>query len=140
MKNKINIFTDGGARGNPGPSAIGVHIEDKEGGKISEISKTIGSGTNNTAEYMAVIEGLSWTLKNIHSLKISEVSFFMDSQLVCSQLTGVFKVKNSNIRSYIFKIRELEAEIKIPIFYNHIPREKNKKADALVNKALDTGL
>lgn len=141
MIKKLNIYTDGGARGNPGPSAIGVHIEDEKGKEVESIGKKIGNTTNNTAEYKAVIEALFWIIENKE--KFSEdtiINFHLDSLLVCSQIKGLFKVKNADLRIYLFKIRELETEIKNPIFYTHIPREKNKKADALVNKALDMGL
>lgn len=138
MIRKLNIFTDGGARGNPGPSAVGVYIEDENGKEITGIGKTIGIATNNTAEYKAVIEGLLWIVKNKEKLlENTIINFYLDSLLVCSQIKGLFKVKNADLRAYLFEIRELEAEIKNPIFYTHIPREKNKKADALVNKALD---
>ena len=138
MIRKLNIFTDGGARGNPGPSAVGVYIEDENGKEITGIGKTIGIATNNTAEYKAVIEGLLWIVKNKEKLlENTIINFYLDSLLVCSQIKGLFKVKNADLRAYLFEIRELEVEIKNPIFYTHIPREKNKKADALVNKALD---
>lgn len=137
----LNIYTDGGARGNPGPSAIGVYIEDEKGKEVESIGKKIGNATNNTAEYKAVIEALLWIIENKE--KFSEdviINFHLDSLLVCSQIKGLFKVKNADLRIYLFKIRVLETEIKNPIFYTHIPREKNKKADALVNKALDMSL
>lgn len=140
MINHLNIYTDGGARGNPGPSAVGVYIEDDKGRKIESIGRTIGVATNNTAEYKAVIEALLWIVKNKE--KFSEhtvINFHLDSLLVCSQIKGLFKVKNADLRTYLFEIRQHEAEIKNPIFYTHIPREKNKNADALVNKALDMG-
>ncbi|MEK7559040.1 MAG: ribonuclease HI family protein [Patescibacteria group bacterium] len=141
MIKTLNIFTDGGARGNPGPSAIGVYIEDEEGKEIARIGKTIGIATNNTAEYKAVIEALSWTVENKEKLsKETIINFHLDSLLVCSQIKGLYKIKNADLRTYLFRIRELEAEIESPLFYTHIPREKNKKADDLVNKALDTGL
>lgn len=140
MIKKLNIFTDGGARGNPGPSAIGVYIENEKGEEVIGIGKEIGTATNNTAEYKAVIEAFLWIIENKE--KFSEdtiINFYLDSLLVCSQIKGLFKVKNADLRIYLFKIRQFEAEIKNPIFYTHIPREQNKKADALVNKALDMG-
>lgn len=137
----INIYTDGGARGNPGPASIGVYIEDDQKSKIFEFGRTIGVATNNTAEYQAVIDALEWLIKNeelVH--KNRDINFYMDSNLVCSQINGTFKVKNSNLRDLLFKIREKEAQIKINVRYFHIPREKNKKADKLVNMALDNEL
>ena len=137
---KISIFTDGGARGNPGPAALGVFIEDENKQELARIGKTIGEATNNVAEYSAILEGLNWALKNKEKHNIESISFYMDSQLACSQLTGVFKVKNSKIREFVFEIRQMEAQLKLPIFYAHIPREKNLKADFMVNFALDNML
>lgn len=141
MIKKLNIFTDGGARGNPGPSAIGVYIENEKGEEVISIGKEIGTATNNTAEYKAVIEAFLWIIENKEKFSESTViNFYLDSLLVCSQIKGLFKVKNADLRTYLFEIRQLEAEIKNPIFYTHIPREKNRKADALVNKALDMAI
>lgn len=136
--NALNVFTDGGARGNPGPSAIGVYITDQNDKEIAGFGKEIGIATNNVAEYKAVLEALSWIIENKESLeKNTKINFFLDSNLVCSQISGLFKVKNSKLRILLFSVRQKEAEIGIPIIYNYIPREQNKKADALVNIALD---
>lgn len=138
MTNNINVFTDGGARGNPGPSAIGVYIESADGKIISGFGKTIGVATNNVAEYKAVIEALSWIIENKKSMSDdAKVNFFLDSKLVCSQIIGLFKVKNVDLRNLLFDVREREAQINLPIYYKHIPREQNSKADAFVNEALD---
>lgn len=134
----MNVYTDGGARGNPGPASIGVYIEDDKNSKIFEFGKPIGVATNNTAEYWAVIEALDWLIKNKLLVERNrDINFYMDSNLVCSQITGLFKVKNSNLRELLFKIREKEAQIKADIRYFHISRERNTKADRLVNLALD---
>lgn len=135
MRN-ISIYTDGGSRGNPGEAGIGVFIKDEKQA-LAKIGKKIGIATNNVAEYAAVIEALSWILENREKLNDFQINFFMDSQLVYSQIIGIYKIKNDNLRKLLFKIREKEAEIKLDINYNHIPREKNKEADALVNMALD---
>lgn len=132
----ISVYTDGGARGNPGPAAIGVFVE-KDNQELVAIGKTIGEDTNNGAEYKAVIEGLTWLIENKEKVSESNIIFYVDSQLVSSQLQGIFKVKNARIRELIFVIREKEAELAMPVNYIHIPREKNKKADLLVNLALD---
>ncbi len=141
MTKSINVFTDGGSRGNPGPSAIGVYIEDNNGKEIAGFGKRTGIATNNTAEYKAVVEALSWI--GLHKKALSEVetiNFFLDSSLVCSQINGLFKIKNANLRNYLYKIRELENNINYKIYYRYIPREKNKRADRLVNHALDSKL
>jgi len=136
--NNILIFTDGGARGNPGPAAIGVYITDDKGNKLTAIGKRIGDATNNTAEYKAVLEALSWLIENREKLeKDAKIAFFIDSQLVYSQIKGLFKVKAESIREYIFTIREKEKQLGLPLQWNHIPREQNKTADSLVNLALD---
>ncbi len=133
---EISIHTDGGSRGNPGNAAIGVFVEG-DGKVLSGIGKRIGVETNNVAEYKAVIEAFVWLLENKEIHSISKVTFYMDSLLVFSQLTGKYKIKDENIRSMVFTIREKQSELNIPVFWNHIPREKNKDADLLVNRALD---
>ena len=134
----ISVFTDGGARGNPGPSAIGVYIEDDLGNVLAKIGKRIGEATNNTAEYKAVIEALSWLIENKEKIEDNtKINFFVDSQLVYSQIKGLFKVKAESIREYIFTVRKKESELGMKIEWAHILREKNKKADQLVNLALD---
>mgnify|MGYP001619319296 FL=1 len=139
MIKSLNVFTDGGARGNPGPSAIGVYIESTDGKIISGFGKTIGIATNNVAEYKAVIEALTWIIENKKDLrKDAKINFFLDSKLVCSQIIGIFKVKNPDLRNLLFDVRNMEAQINLPIFYKYIPREQNSKADAFVNQALDS--
>lgn len=136
----IHIFTDGGSRGNPGQAAIGVFVEG-DGKAIAEIGKRIGENTNNFAEYSAVLEGLDFLLENINSLsKDSKINFFMDSQLIYSQIIGIYKIKSPTLKELLFKVREKEARLKIPVSYSYIPREQNKKADKLVNMALDNKL
>lgn len=137
---KISIYTDGGARGNPGPAALGVYIEDENKKELARIGKRLGDTTNNIAEYSAIVEAMSWAVGNKQKQKIESISLFMDSQLAFSQLSGIYKIKNSSIRDLVFKIRQLEQELNVPVFYNHIPREKNIKADFMVNLALDNKL
>ena len=135
---KLNVFTDGGARGNPGPAAIGIFIRDDKGSEIAGFGEKIGVSTNNIAEYKAVIEALFWITENKEKLsKTVKINFFLDSNLVCSQITGLFKIKNSQLRDLLFQVRQMESEIDIPINYSYVPREKNKEADKYVNLALD---
>lgn len=135
------VFTDGGARGNPGPAAVGVFIVSEEKKEIARIGKRIGFTTNNTAEYKAILVGLSFLGENRDRLKeYTNVSFFLDSELASRQLSGLYKVKNKNLQELLFKIRVKEQELGIPISYSHIRREKNKIADKLVNLALDNKL
>lgn len=138
MVSNIKVFTDGGARGNPGPSAIGVYVANGRGEKIAGFGKVIGIATNNIAEYRAVIEALSWIIENKKDFEeTARIHFFLDSKLVCSQIIGIFKVKNANLRNLLFEVRAREAQINFPIYYKHIPREENTKADQFVNEALD---
>lgn len=137
---KAQVYTDGGSRGNPGPAAIGVYIADGNNKELAKIGKKIGETTNNVAEYSAIVEGFIWLLENKTKHDIKEVYFYMDSQLAYSQIVGLYKVKNDRIRDFIFEIRQKEAELGIPVFYNHIFREKNKNADLMVNLALDNML
>lgn len=135
---KLKVFTDGGSRGNPGPSAIGVYMVNESDEEVAGFGKAIGIGTNNVAEYKAVIEALSWIIENKKNFSSdAKVYFYLDSKLVCSQITGVFKVKDANLRNLLLDVRDREGQINLPIFYNNIPREQNSKADTLVNKALD---
>jgi len=139
INNTLNIFTDGGARGNPGEGAIGVYITDENKNQLAGFGKKIGFATNNVAEYKAVIEALDWIIENKKDIaKTAKIHFFLDSKLVCSQIIGIFKVKDANLRDLLFDVRNREAQINFPIYYKHIPREQNKKADAFVNSALDT--
>ncbi len=106
--NKLFIYTDGGARGNPGPAAIGVVIKNEKGEVISKISQTIGHNTNNYAEYSAVITALNWLKDSNMKTDTDRISFFLDSTLVVNQLNGLFKVKENSLRVLVFKVRELE--------------------------------
>ncbi len=138
MINTLNVFTDGGARGNPGPSAIGVYISDENSTDLAGFGKTIGVSTNNVAEYKAVIEALDWIIENKRILsKNAKINFFLDSRLVCSQIIGLFKIKNVGLKDLLLDVRDREGQINFPMFYRHIPREQNSKADAFVNSALD---
>ena len=93
MPDKLFIYTDGGSRGNPGPSAVGIYIEDENGKTIQKIAKKIGEATNNIAEYMAIIEALEWFKTSNFKAAISSLYFFLDSRLVVNQVNGLFKVK-----------------------------------------------
>ena len=131
--NKLQIFTDGGARGNPGPAGIGVVIwsgHDLAG----RHRKYIGEATNNQAEYQAIIHGLEQAKK----LGADEVECFLDSELVVKQLNREYKVKNKDLAPLFVKVWNLSLGFK-KITFAHIPREKNKEADKLVNEAIDHG-
>ena len=131
----INVFCDGGARGNPGPAAWGFVIK-KDGVTVHQKGGYIGIATNNVAEYTAVVEALTYLEKQF---KGQELRFFVDSQLVASQLSGIFKVKNPTIREMVLNIRILENSFG-KITYTQIPRAQNTEADRQVNIALDKAL
>lgn len=135
----LKIFCDGGARGNPGPGAIGVVIKTEDGKIIHRFGKRIGVVTNNQAEYTAVLEAISWVAENkgAQASLPTKIIFYLDSQLVAAQLNGIYKLKNANLRALLIQVREKEAGIAANISYHHIPRERNSEADALVNQALD---
>jgi ribonuclease HI len=136
-KTNFHIFTDGGSRGNPGQAAIGIVIKDENNEILHEIGETLGVATNNTAEYTAVIHALKYVIEQIKE-KTCEVSlsFFLDSELVVRQLTGIYKIKDDNLNNLAMTINKLKKNFK-NITFTHVRRELNKEADALVNKALD---
>jgi len=135
MKN-LFVFTDGGARGNPGPAAIGFIVKNNQGNILFKKGKCIGRATNNVAEYTAVIEALKWIKKNFQ-FSIFNFQFFLDSKLVVNQLNGFYKIKDAKLKLLIIKVRGLEKEIGKRINYQFIPRQKNYEADLLVNQSLD---
>ena len=136
MKSPVIVHTDGGARGNPGPAAVGVWITDAENNCLARFGKTIGIATNNIAEYQAVIEALEW-LKCFRGFELEKVKFYLDSMLVVNQLNGVFKIKEAHLKGLFQKIYRLKQEIGIDLSFEYLPREKNRVADSLVNQALD---
>jgi ribonuclease HI len=129
---KINIFTDGGSRNNPGNAAVGVVINEHK------FKKYIGVKTNNEAEYEGVILALT-KLKELFSkteLANSEIILHLDSELVCKQINREYKVKDSKLQQLFLKVYNLKLELD-NIKFKHIRRELNKLADTLVNEALD---
>ncbi len=129
----LKINTDGGSKGNPGPSAVGVviRLDDKI---VEKYRKDIGVTTNNVAEYTAVLEALRLA-KSILALNknIIKIELFSDSKLLVNQLKGLFKIKAAHLKEYIVNIKILENDLKVPVSYIHIPREENQLADDMVN-------
>ena len=135
------IYTDGGARGNPGPAGIGVVIKTETGQILKKISRRIGETTNNTAEYMAVAQALTFLKEAKHDVKLNhyrQFKFHLDSAVVVNQLNGLYKVKEAHLRELLLKVRILEQELGGIITYKQIPRLQNCEADTLVNEALDS--
>lgn len=139
MKKPLTVFVDGGARGNPGPAAVGFVIKDSSGKVLHQQGKYLGKTTNNVAEYRAVIEALKWLDKN-NGLSFSRLDFFLDSKLVVNQLNGLFKVKEAKMRNLVIEVRQWERKLGGNISYHLIPRQKNKQADSLVNQTLNKKL
>jgi ribonuclease HI len=127
----VTLFTDGGARGNPGPAAIGYLIKENKA-VIAEHGECIGETTNNVAEYIALLSGL----RHAHKLGASEVHCKLDSLLVVEQLNRRYKVKDANLAKLFTKVWNLCQEFK-RVTFTHIRREENVQADKLVNRALD---
>lgn len=134
---EVVIFTDGGARGNPGPAGAGVVI--KEQGKIvSQFGKYLGDTlTNNWAEYEALILAIA-EAKRL-GFTDRHIEFRMDSELIVRQMQGIYKVKDKNLKLQHAKVRELLLDFE-HVHFTHIPREENSEADALVNEAIDNAL
>lgn len=132
MKTKLEIYTDGGARNNPGPAGIGVII----GGK--EYAEYIGETTNNVAEYKAIIFALKKAkqLLGKSKLKDTEVIINADSELVINQLNGKFKILEKDLQSLFLEVWNLKFDFP-NLKFNYIPREKNQRADYLVNSAIE---
>lgn len=130
---KAILHTDGGARGNPGPAAIGVVLEspDSDWSTVS-IAETIGESTNNVAEYRALIRGL----EEARARGVVDVSCFLDSELVVRQLTGVYRVRDARLRALFERVLVLARGFH-QVTYASVSRKKNHAADALVNQALD---
>ncbi|MFA5553508.1 MAG: phosphoribosylglycinamide formyltransferase [Phycisphaerae bacterium] len=131
-QDKISIYTDGGSRGNPGPAAAGYIILEKSGKQLDAAGLYLGEATNNFAEYTAVIKAL----ENARKFNPKTVNLYSDSELLVKQLNGEYKVKSDQLRPLFEQALELLGGFE-NYSIKHIPREKNKKADELVNKALD---
>jgi len=132
---KLTIFTDGGARGNPGPGGIGVIAYDDDQKVVFTISQFIGITTNNRAEYRAIIAGL----KKAKELKAEELQFYIDSELAVKQINREYKVKNPDLAPLFLEIHNLSLSFK-KIKFTHIRREANVEADKLYNTAVDQAL
>ena len=128
---KLEIYTDGGSRGNPGPAGIGVVIW--HGNElVGTYAKYIGEATNNQAEYQAVL----YALEQAKRLRAEQIDIYLDSELAVSQLNRQFKIKDPDLGSLFVKCWNLMIGFK-KVKFHHIPREKNREADKLVNKAID---
>ncbi|MCL4397937.1 ribonuclease HI family protein [Patescibacteria group bacterium] len=130
----LKVFTDGGARGNPGPAACAFVVWEAAGNLREKRGKFLGNKTNNEAEYAGVIEALSF-LRNLSDLRDLKIDLFLDSLLVVNQLNGLWKVKEARLRELMLQVRSLENGLTVT--YSHVSRSQNKEADLLVNETLD---
>jgi ribonuclease HI len=129
---RLVIHVDGGARGNPGPAAIGVVVSDPEGMHVEDVAETIGVATNNVAEYRALLKGL----ERASALGATELEVINDSELVAKQLSGAYKVKHPAMRPLYEQARSAIGSFE-KFSIRSVPRAENAEADALVNAALD---
>jgi ribonuclease HI len=128
-------FSDGGARGNPGPSGYGVVIQDEAGRKVAALSEYLGHQTNNFAEYQGLIAALEYTVTNGHkALKV-----ISDSELLVRQIKGIYKVKNAALQDLHGRAKELIAQLSW-FSIGHVLRGHNEEADHLANAAMDKGM
>lgn len=133
------IYTDGGARGNPGPAGAGAAIQDASGVTIAEVSEYLGDvKTNNEAEYQAVILALQRLKAAVGAkrAKAAVIEFRMDSELVVRQLNGRYKVREARLKALFADVWNARLDCG-EVSFTHIPREQNKEADRLVNQAID---
>lgn len=132
---RARLFTDGGSRGNPGPSGSGAVLFDMDGGVIAEATRYLGITTNNVAEYTAILIGLEMAEQE----GVTELEVYMDSELAVKQLNGVYRVKNPGLAALWMQVRK-----RVPQFtsvrFSHVRRAQNVHADALVNKVLDANV
>ncbi len=129
---KLIIYTDGGARNNPGPAGIGCVLYNEKKKIIKEISEYIGEATNNQAEYKACLRAMEEAKK----MGAKELDFYLDSELVVKQLKREYRVKNKELAPLFMKIYNLSQQFK-KVTFTHVRRELNKEADRLVNEAID---
>lgn len=128
----VVVNCDGGSRGNPGKSALGVVIKTSKGEIIEELGEYLGIQTNNYAECMAVVKAL----EVLHERELYKANFYLDSELVVKQIKGEYKIKSENIAHLHERIKELSKGMELT--FEHVYRRDNAEADAQVNKILDS--
>ena len=130
--NEAKLYTDGGSRGNPGPSATAFVICKMDDTVVEKSGSYIGTTTNNQAEYQALKAGL----EKAADLGIKDLKVFMDSELIVKQVSGVYKIKNQDLMPHYLAVNNLAKHFD-KISFTHVPRALNKEADAEVNRILD---
>jgi probable phosphoglycerate mutase len=129
---RARLFTDGGARGNPGPAAYGFVLEAEDGTLLAAEGVAIGTATNNVAEYSGLVAGLEKALE----LQVPQVEVVSDSELMVKQMRGEYRVKNEALRALFVEASSLARRFE-KVDYRHVKRAHNELADRLVNEALD---
>jgi ribonuclease HI len=129
---KARLFTDGGARGNPGPAAYGFVLEGDDGTVLAAEGHAIGSTTNNVAEYSGLIAGL----RRAVDMHVTSLEVISDSELMVKQMRGEYRVKNEALRGLCLEATTLARRLE-SVEYRHVKRAHNELADRLVNDALD---
>lgn len=134
---KLRVYSDGGARGNPGPAAIGVLVCDEKDEELQEHQDTIGEATNNVAEYCALVAALELARK----LGAAEVEAFLDSELVVHQVRGEYKINSEPLRRLCREVKATEKKFK-KVTYGYLPRthERMRLVDKMVNQALNEAM
>ena len=129
---RLNVWIDGGARGNPGPAGYGAHIEDPDGNVLAELHGALGIATNNVAEYSGLLAALQWAID--HGYR--DVHVRADSELLVKQMRGEYKIKHEGLKPLAARARLLMTSLG-DVTFEHVRREFNKKADALSNLGMD---
>lgn len=129
---KVKIFTDGGARGNPGNAACAYVVYEESLIKFEQ-AFFLGTTTNNVAEYSGLLKAVEWSSEN----NIYEIDFYLDSELVVKQMKGEYQIKDEKLRILYNKIKLKIGDGQLKVTWNHVPRAQNARADFLVNQELD---
>jgi ribonuclease HI len=129
---RLVAYIDGGSRGNPGPAGYGVRFEDEAGGVVCELHQSLGTATNNVAEYSGLLAALSWAAEN----GFPEIVVKSDSELLVKQMRGEYKVRHPGLQPLYQRARDLVSQLR-KVSFQHVPRHENTKADRLANLAMD---
>lgn len=134
---QLKIFTDGGARGNPGPAGIGVYVVGDQNQVLFQQSAFIGRATNNEAEYKALLASLEWLREYLKANEVECVKWILDSKLVVEQVKRQWKIKEPRLQLLANEVWEYLDKLPCKYELLHVRREKNRQADGLVNQALN---
>lgn len=137
MQADVTIFTDGGARGNPGPAAIGIVAFNSANEEVYRHGECLGAKTNNEAEYGAFLQSLKWIDTYVKNTNVKSVEWKLDSLLVVEQLNKHWKIKEARLQQFAQAIWQELGKHSFSYTITHVPRAQNAIADSLVNKALD---